>query len=116
MKPSIKILLWVGVANLLLTYTVQIFAYRNQSEMREAISPILDRAMAEGVDTVRVVGTTDVHPMNIYDGYMQKPYLSVEMSYNNNLVPVELDYSEGELVIKTLPEAKLLWHIHKMEE
>lgn len=116
MKRSIKVLLWVAAANLLLVYTLQIFAYRNESAMNEAISPILDRAMAEGVDTVRVEGSTFVQPMDIYDRYMQKPFLTVEMAGSNSLVPVELDYSEGELVIKTVPEAKVYWHIHKVEE
>lgn len=116
MKRSIKVLLWVAAANLLLTYSVQIAAARNERAIEAAIAPILDQAMAEGVDSVRVEGSTFVQPMDIYDKYMQKPFLSVAMYDSNSLVPVELEYADGDLVIKTVPEAKVYWHIHKVEE
>lgn len=114
MKPSIKILLWVGVANLLLSYTVQIFACRNERIAREAITPILDRATAEGVNFVRVVGTTEAGPKDIFLDYLDKKYLTINI-YDNNVVP-EMEYADRVLVIKTNPEAQVEWKIYNPEK
>lgn len=114
MKPSIKILLWVGVANLLLSYTVQFFACRNERITKEAITPILDRATAEGVDSVKVVGTTEAGPKDIFLDYLGKKYLTINI-YDNNVVP-EMEYADRVLVIKTNPESQVEWKIYNPEE
>ena len=115
MKPSIKILLWVGVANLLLSYTVQIFACRNERIAKEAITPILDRATAEGVDFVKVVGTTEAGPKDIFLDYLGKKYLTINIYDNNSVVP-EMEYTDRVLVIKTNPESQVEWKIYNPEE
>ena len=81
MKRSIKVLLWVAAINLLLVYTIQFFAYRNERTMREAVSPVLDQAMAEGVESVRVEGTIDAQQKDMFTDYLEKPFLFLDI-YN----------------------------------
>lgn len=115
MKRSIKVLLWVAAINLLLVYTIQFFAYRNERAMREAVSPVLNRAMAEGVESVRVEGTIDTQQKDMFTDYLEKPFLFLDIYGNKQAIP-EMEYSEGELVVRINPEAKVLWHNHKVEE
>ncbi len=107
MKPSIKVLLWVAVANLLLSYVVQYFSYRYERRVLPSVIEVAERAVNEGVSQIRIEGEYDAEKVRAAEGDFPEclSLIFAEGSVDANTLRIEDDV----LVVKVTPEMSLVY-------
>ncbi len=111
MKPSIKVLLWVAVANLLLSYVVQFFSYRYERHVLPAVIEVAERAVSEGVSQIRIEGEYDAERVRAVE---DNSHLGSPVHLSLNFVEGRVDAStlrieDDVLVVKATPDLSLVY-------